>query len=179
MAPGDPTHAKASTPSVCVRDERVSAGGRSAVVRRLVRNASLEIRELPGLHDPVLRLDEQKAHQRLKPSRPYAPIAALDDSVRPPGSPSSSQHQVESVKNRGRGPAGSNGRPRQSRDIRRARNRSGSHAATSHHMLPDGVAMNRSPTEICCHSGWMRSALRRPKLSSRSQLYQPPRSVPI
>jgi hypothetical protein len=32
---------------------------------------------------------------------------------------------------------------------------------------------------IPCHSGWIRSALRLPKLSSQSQLYQPARLAPI
>lgn len=45
--------------------------------------------------------------------------------------------------------------------------------------LPSGFAVKGSPTEISCHSGWILSALRRPKLSSRSHLYQPPRSTPI
>ena len=50
---------------------------------------------------------------------------------------------------------------------------------TPFHWITSGFAAKRSPTEISCHSGWIRSALRRPKLSSRSQLYQPARSVPI
>ena len=52
--------------------------------------------------------------------------------------------------------------------MRRERKRFGSHHATSHHMLPVELAVRWSPREISCHSGWMRSALRRPKLSSRS-----------
>ena len=99
--------------------------------------------------------------------------------VRRPGSSVRRKPHVESVYRRGRRSAGSNCRPRRSSDMRRARNRSGSTAATCQDWLPSRLPVNRSPRAISCHSGWIRSALRRPKLSSRSQLYQPPRSVPI
>jgi hypothetical protein len=51
-------------------------------------------------------------------------------------------------------------------------------AATSRALTgqPGNHAVNRSPSLISSHSGWMRSALARPPLSRRSQEYQPARS---
>jgi hypothetical protein len=51
--------------------------------------------------------------------------------------------------------------------------------APSNQALPLGVEARRSPTWMCCHSGWMRVSLGIPPWSRRSQLYQPARSQSI
>jgi hypothetical protein len=105
----------------------------------------------------VRGLQEEEARDRPEPPRPQRPVAADHE----PGAVTRQLLQQKApsrVAGEARtSPAGSNGRPRRSSDIRRHRRCSRSSAATSHHSLPSGFATRRPPTEICCHSGWMSS----------------------
>jgi hypothetical protein len=141
--------------------------------------APLDVGELARLHHPVFRLDEQEADEALKPSRLKMPVAALDH----PGAAARQLLQCPAPRR-----VGVQARPPPARIealapqiAREAEYEQALVLADCDlppdasvwrgvEVVPDGdlLPLRMDPWEL-----W------RPKLSSRSQLYQPARSTPI
>ena len=81
----------------------------------------------------------------LQPAGPQRPVPADEESRPPSGSSVRRKPQSSAVYRRGRRRRGSNCRPRRSSDMRRARNRSGSSAATCQDWLPSGLPVTGRP----------------------------------